>query len=120
MVSKPKFMEIDLSRMLENPKCAIHIPTQKDAHIVLYNARQQFPDLVKSFDAHGYWIVYEESTAYTLFYREDKKPTTLSYSNVAWFLDNGYEVIELSDLVGISVDIDESDHSIEELIGVIV
>ena len=120
MAMKSKFIDIDLSRMLEHPKCAIHLPTQEDALLILANAKRQFPDRVKRWaEDDGYWPCYKEETAYTFFFNEDKHPSTMSYANVTWFADHGYEVIELSELLYNCADINESDFSVEDLIGAI-
>ena len=118
MEKTPKFVEIDLSRMLERPKCAIHIATKEDAHLVLFNARRQFGDRVINWPEDGYWFDYQENTAYTLFYRDSAKPERLSYGRLPWFRKNGYEILEIYDLLASSIDIEESDLPVDELFGV--
>lgn len=86
--------------------------------LFLANAKRQFPDRVKRWaEDDGYWQCYKEETAYTFFYEGDKYPTTMSFSSVPWFVDHGYEVIELSDLLYACKDIEESDFSVKDLIG---
>lgn len=59
---------------------------------------------------------YDDRTCYTLFYSTSSSPQGLSRYNVEWFLENGYEVIEFSDLTSFSdTDIEESDQPIDVL-----
>ena len=118
MHNVPEFLEIDLSRMLENPKCAVHIATKDDAPLVLFNARRQFGDRVINWPEDGYWFDYKENTAYTLFYIDSTKPQRLSYGRLPWFRENGYEILEINDLITSSIDIEESDLPVDELFGV--
>ena len=121
MHNVPEFLEIDLSRMLENPKCAVHIATKEDAPLVLFNARRQFKDFViGSWPEDGYWSNYQENTAYTLFYRNSDEPQRLSYGSLPWFRENGYEILEINDLLASPIDIEESDLPVDELFGVMV
>lgn len=115
----PEYLEIDLSRMLENPKCAIRVASKDDALLILFNARRQFKDFVIGrWPEDGYWSNYQENTAYTLFYRDSDKPQRLSYGRLPWFREHGYEILEINDLIASSIDIEESDLSVDELFGV--
>ena len=110
--------EIDLSRMLDEPRCAIHVASKEQADTIVHNARIQFPNRVKnwSYD-NNIWGVYEENTAFTLFYEGEDSPSNMSYADVPWFLEHGYVVVEFDELVKESADITESDQSIGILIG---
>jgi hypothetical protein len=113
------FPTVDLSRMVENPPCVIHVSSLEEAKTVIYNAKNQFPERVKNWDIEtkNHWGVYEKDTGYTMFYEGEDKPTTMSYSDIQWFEENGYEVIEFAELLGSIVDIEESDQPVAALFG---
>lgn len=113
------FPAVDLSRMLEKPKCAIHVASLEEAKIVIANAKNQFPDRVKRWDieAKNFWNAHRENTGYTLFYEGYDEPSTMSYTYISWFKDNGYEIVEFGELLGATVDIEESDQPVDILFG---
>lgn len=111
-------IELDLSRMLEDPRCAIHVSTLEEAKIIILNAKNQFPERVKNWNAisNNHWTVYKEETGFTLFYEDEDEPTTMSYADIPWFKENGYQIVEFGDLLGAVVDIEESEQSIDFLL----
>lgn len=107
----------DLSRMLELPKCAVLCRTEDDVRALCENAN---PQLVGCFcfdldDMLIFWSVYKEHTGFTL-YVGDELPRSISYCNEQWFRDEGYELVEFSDLCNVA-DIEESDQSVDILLG---
>lgn len=110
------FCEIDLSRMTQEPKCAVICRTIDDLYVFFENAQQQLGQFVRwSRDkAVLLWGSYKEKTGFTLFTRTG--PDLMTYCNEEWFRENGYEIIEVSDLISI-LDIDESDVSVYFLFG---
>lgn len=107
--------EIDLSRMLELPKCAVICRNIEELEIFYANATQQLGEyLYWDFDdALGLWNNYEDKTGFTLFAGSDS-PSSMSYCNEEWFRGNGYEIIELSDIAYIP-DIRESEATLDTL-----
>lgn len=116
------YPEIDLSRMLEHPRCAVRVTTQEQANAIIYNAQRQFPERISnSWDtANNYWSRYKEKTTYTLFYEGDNEPTMLSYGDVTWSQVNNYIIFEYEDLLSMTVEIIESDYPVNILLGVSV
>lgn len=115
-----QFPVVDLSRMLEFPKCAIRLASNEEAQILIHNAKIQFPDRVKNWQLdRTYYMNYLKDTCYTLFYDGESEPTTMSFANIQFFNEAGYEVIDFCELNIPMVEIEESDCSIEELIGVV-
>ena len=114
-----EFIELDLSRMLADPRCAIHVSTLEEAQLVILNAKNQFPERVKNWNAvtNNHWKVYDEETGYTMFYEDDDKPTTMSYADIPWFKENGYQIVEFSELIEAVAEIDESEQPISLLFG---
>lgn len=112
-----KMPEIDVSRMFEHPKCAIRCRTFEDANALCNSVLNRDPKMAGHFgDMYTAWD-YGGRTCYTLFYSTSLSPQGLSRTNVEWFLENGYEVIEFSDLASFSdPDIEESDQSIDVLL----
>ena len=108
---------VDLSRMLEHPKCAIQVSTEDEAKWFLQNAKEQFPERTANWVSHNNYGVHKERTCYTLFYSGDTKPTNLSYAHDQWFIENGYVVIQLSELAGCMTEIEESDTPLSVLLG---
>lgn len=112
------FPTVDLSRMLENPPCVIHVASLKEAKTVIFNAKNQFPERVKNWDIERtHWGTYEENTGYTMFFEGDDEPTLMSFASIPWFEESGYEVIEFSELLGPTIDIEESDQPVAVLFG---
>ena len=116
------YPQIDLSRMLEHPICAVYVATQEQANAIIHNARTQFPErITDSWDANGnYWSDYGEETAYTLFFEDEDEPTTMSYGDVPWFNAEGYVVIEYEELLAETIEIAEGDQPIGLLLGGVV
>ena len=109
---------VDLGRMLEQPKCAIHISSVEEANTVIYNAKKQFPDRVRSWSVarDGYWGRYKDQTAYTLFDCDCEEPSSMTFASVPFFTKYGYEILELYELEN-CCDIEESELPVESLIG---
>ena len=111
------YPELDLSRMFELPKCVVRVRTLEDAKTLIANFRKQYPGKSDYFDmADPGWGEYGEDTAYTLFYSDEDEPTELSRTDYEWFVEDGYELIELSELLN-TTEIEESDMPIESLFG---
>ena len=115
----PEFIELDLTRMIENPRCAIRVSTLAEAQLVILNAKHQFPERVKNWNAetNNHWNVYEELTGFTLFYEDEDEPSTMSYADVPWFEANGYQIVEFNELVGAVSEISESEQPMSLLFG---
>lgn len=112
------FRYVDLSLVSENRKIAILCRNIDDAETLFHNIKEQFPQRL-------YWSLEEtltvwryngEKTGFTFFREYDDEPETLSYCDEQWFREEGYELVEFSDLVQIP-DLEEGDLPIEFLIG---
>lgn len=108
---------VDVSRMLEYPKCAIHCKTEDEADALIFNMRSQHPSHASNFKGNNGWSANGPNTAYTLFYSGDKVPTNLSRTNIRWFRENGYEVIPFSELSVEQAEMEESDMPLISLLG---
>lgn len=112
------YLELNLSRMLESPPCAVRCRSELEADALLHNFKQQYPNRVKNWsDGYPSWGSYADKTCYTLFYAGAHKPTSLSFCDIDWFTENGYEVIEFAGLIGEQEEIEESEMPIELLFG---
>ena len=112
-------VRVDLSRMMQGPKCAVACRSLDDVDLFLENFKEQFPECVKGWSiqrARIYWNNYESHTGFTTFGPFDVFEGHLSYCSTEWFLEHGYEVIELSDMID-SPEIEESDCMIDMLFG---
>lgn len=108
--------EINLSRMFELPKCAVHCSTLEDARLLVRAMKEKHPEMARGFnDADCGWE--NKNTCYTLFYERSRRAERLSRTNIEWFHRKGYEVIELDELIVNIVDIDESEASLDVLFG---
>lgn len=110
------YPELDLSRMFELPKCAVRCRTREDAKALVANFDTQYPGMADYFDPENPDWDYGDETAYTLFYSDEDEPTSLSRTDFGWFEEEGYEVIEFSELLN-TTEIEESDMPIESLFG---
>lgn len=91
--------EIDLSRMLESPKCAVICRSLEEVEIFYINASKQLSAYIPwDFDdIQMLWSTYKGNTGFTLFVSRNE-PESVSYCNEGWFKAEGYELIELSDI----------------------
>lgn len=111
------YPHVDLSRMFEKPRCAIHCPTEEEANILLHNIKEQFQDKFKRWDVEdNRWDTYKENTGYTMFFSADTDPTSLSFYYLDWYKTNNYEIVEFSELSN-PVEIAESEMPIESILG---
>ena len=110
--------EIDLSRMLELPKCAVICRSVEELELFHEFASKQLAEhMYWDFKfIHRIWDDYEENTGFTLFDGDGSGPHSMTYCYEAWFRDHGYEIIEFSDLCNIP-DIQESEASLDTLFG---
>lgn len=109
---------VDLSRMKETPKCAVICRSTDELEDFIANANMQLPEYTDYWDldhALNMWRRYTNRTGFTLF-ACGVGPVSMSYCNEGWFLDSGYEIIELSELYR-SADIDESDQPDDVIFG---
>ena len=111
------FQYVDLSRMFEYPKCAIQVGTEEEADYFLQSAKSQFPERTGGWRSSSNFGTHGDKTCYTLFYEGATEPTNLSYSYKEWFLANGYEIVQFSELVGGMSEIEESDSPLSVLLG---
>jgi hypothetical protein len=110
-------INIDLSRMLEYPKCAIRVSTKEEDELFLRLVKEQFPERTASWrGVLSNWDWYDGETTYTLFYEGGTEPERLSYERYSWFIANGYEVIQFSELAYPVADIEESEISFDMLL----
>lgn len=61
----------------------------------------------------GLWAHDETRTGFTLYVCDDN-PSSISWCNREWFEENGYDIVEFSDL---AKEIDESEMSLDVLLG---
>ena len=110
------FMYADLSRMLELPKCAVLMRTEDEARAFFHNSIQQIAEYVHwdLEDVLNLWSIYKEKTGFTLFLSYDE-PESISYCDEDWFRNEGYEIVEFSDLCNVA-DIEESEKSLDFLL----
>lgn len=112
------YPHIDLYRMFEHPKCAIHCTTEDEAKTLIHNIKTQFSLMAGtswSVDTNN-WDLYGKNTGYTLFYSGDREATGLSYFYLDWFRENNYEIVEFSELYN-PVELEESEMPIESILG---
>lgn len=111
------YPHIDLTRMFEHPRCAVHCMTEDEAKTLIHNVKTQYPTMAGSWSVdENRWDSYKENTGYTLFYSGDKEATGLSYFYLDWFHENKYEVVEFSELSN-PVELEESEMPIESILG---
>ena len=109
---------IDLSRMMERPKCAVLCRSVEELELFYSAAESELSEYLH-WDCgfiHTLWNEYKENTGFTLFESNNDGPYSMTYCYEAWFRDRGYELIEFSDLCNIP-DIDESEVSLDVLFG---
>ena len=111
-------LEIDISRLLECPACAVHLRTEEEAIAIIRAAKEVCPERVKLWSIEeSHWSDYKEETAFTFFNDiENDEPDNMTYADAPWFQTDGYEIVEFDELRRVP-DIDESDMSINFLVG---
>ncbi len=111
-------LEIDISRLLECPACAVQVRTEEEAIAIIRAAKNLCPERVRAWDVDSNnWGSYREETAFTFFDDADYcEPDNMTYADVPWFRDSCYEIVSFDELRRVP-DIDESDMSINFLVG---
>lgn len=114
-----KYPNIDLSKMFDIPGCAVRVPTKYAAETVIANFMTQYPNEVRYHMSNTNWDDYMSDTAYSLWsaFRDNypMRITSLGFSDVQWFKENGYTVIEFEELM-VLPDLEEGDLPLEFLI----
>lgn len=111
-----KYSFVDLSRMLQLPRCAIHCETPEEAESLLYNAKGQFPEWVEGWGLdETNWGAYCEYTCYTLFYENSELLHNMTFCFTEYFEKNNYEIVDFSELSGL--DLDDGGLPLEFLLG---
>lgn len=112
---------VDLSMMLQSPKCAVICRDIEELSIFFLNAQNQLPEhLYWNYDEiKDLWGCYGDNTGFTTYSYEGVVPGPITYCNEGWFVSEGYAIIELSDLLN-TTDIEESDQPVSALFGGIV
>ena len=110
------YPHLDISRMLELPRCAVRCSSEDEARALIYNIRKQFPDMATHWTIdENHWNEYKMDTCYTLFYSGMTRPQGLCFYYIEWYLKNNYEIVEFADLCN-QVEIEESEMSIDVLL----
>lgn len=111
-------LEVDISRLLEFPACAVQVRTEEEAIAIIRAAKNLCPERVVAWDVESNnWESYREETAFTFFdYAGHYEPDNMTYADVPWFRESGYEIVAFDELYRVP-DIDESDISINFLVG---
>ena len=112
---------VDLSVMLQPHKCAVVCRDVEELNIFYLNAQKQLSGYLQwdHEDIRDVWDYYKDRTGFTLFADDGVEPSSMSYCSDDWFVGDGYEIIELSDLCNI-LEIEESDQPVSALFGGIV
>lgn len=109
--------EVDISRMFELPRCAIHCANYEDASLLFSVVNAEHPALTGNFKGGNIGWDYGKNTCYTLFYETSKEAERLTRTSIDWFIKKGYEVIEFDDLCIQQTEISESEMPIESILG---
>ena len=90
---------VDLSRMTQLIRCAVAVRDPADLDIFYRNAKSQLGRMFNwsRSSLRDFWNVYESRTSFTLYDVTDRIGS-MTYCDEEWFHNNGYEVIEFSDL----------------------
>lgn len=114
---KYNYETIDLTRLTQQPKCAVLCATREESELLVRAVHLQMPQYTKLWGGsdvlnRGRW---KEKTAYTLFI--DETPERLLYGREQYFLEQGYEVLTLDQLAAVAQDLPETNMPIEMLLG---
>lgn len=109
--------EVDLSRMIDLPRCAVMCRNKEELESFYEVAKHQLSRFMHwDFEEiTGLWNVYDEQTGFTLF-DTDRRRSFMSYCDEEWFRRKGYEIVEFSDIAYV-VEIEESETPLESLFG---
>lgn len=107
----------DLSFLRESP-IAVQCRTEEQAMAFITSVAEQLPDQVNGFsEQRTYWDDYYEDTCYILYNNDLGCHCKLEYSDNDWFRTQGYTIVSFEELMFIP-DIEESDQSVESLLGI--
>lgn len=107
----------DLSFLRESP-IAVRCQTEEQAIAFIASVTEQFPGQNGGITTERtYWDDYYEDTCYILYDNDAGCPIKMEYSDDDWFRDQGYKIIQFEEVLFVP-DIEESDQSVESLLGI--
>ena len=113
---KYNYETIDLTRLTQQPKCAVLCATREESELLVRAVHRQLPQYTKLWGGvSNLNRGYKDKTSYTLF--RDETPEQLLYGREQFFLEHGYEVLTLDQLASAAQDLREANMPIEMLLG---
>ena len=107
---------VDLSRLIEAPRCAVFFQTVEEVECFYYNCESQLGDYCLFWALEDMTDRWENDNSAGFTFMTGSEPEDMTWSGKDWFIEEGYEIIEFSDLAN-PVEIAESDQPISLLIG---
>lgn len=117
------FPELDLSILLGDGLYAVHCRNEEEAAAFVHAMIREYPDKCVGWDEdHVRWDVDYDKYGGGMAYYPDinyAEGDDLMHGSVNYGLENGFEMIEFDELIGIEDMMDVGDMSIEELLEII-
>ena len=107
---------VDLSRLIKAPKCAVFFQTVEEIECFFYNCEQQLEEYCLFWMLEDLVDRWENDNRAGFSFMTGDTPEDMTWSTKDWFEEEGFEIIEFSDLAN-PVEIEESEMSLDTLLG---
>ena len=105
---------LDLTPIMNNPKIAVHLPTEAQAKQFFYYMKEHYPDKVTNWPNGPEWG-YGERQCYAAYFPGDR---LMRQSSVEGYQARGFDIIEFEMLISIKdLPIEQSDMDISFMLG---
>ena len=106
---------VDLSRLIEAPKCAVFFQTVEEVECFYHNCEKQLGDYCLFWALEDLVDRWENDNSAGFTFMTGSEPEDMTWSTRDWFEEEGYEIIEFYDLIN-PVEIEESEMSLDVLL----
>lgn len=106
---------VDLSRLIEAPKCAVFFQTVEEVECFYHNCEKQLGDYCLFWVLEDLVDRWENDNSAGFTFMTGSEPEDMTWSTRDWFEEEGYEIIEFYDLIN-PVEIEESEMSLDVLL----
>lgn len=105
---------LDLSPIMNNPKAAVHLPTEAQAKQFFYYMKEHYPEKVTNWSRGPVWD-YGERQCYAPYFPGND---LMRQSSMVSYQVGGFDIIEFDRLIRVKeLPINQSDMDLESMLG---
>lgn len=109
------YMFVDLSRLIEAPRCAVFFQTVEEVECFYHNCEKQLSDYCLFWVLEDLVDRWENDNSAGFTFMTGTTPEDMTWSSRPWFEEEGFEIIEFSNLAN-PIEIEESEMPLDVLI----